>query len=197
MDRISAAILEQLPSSETEAIGFNELLRRLEKRRVTNSPTTLANHLRTLQRNGLVRREVVRRNPPKLVKLHKDPTAIAALETTSKLKEQIEKTMKQNSMLMTELATEPLKTIQPSLVSLADSLQSMRPMIQTETLAELCGSLRKLQRQMLEMSVKIASITSAVMKLEKAVNEGRLSTLVVRELLWNIAERMKQAKPSR
>jgi len=195
-DRISAAILNQLPSSSVEGIGFNELLRKLGKRNLTNSPTTLSKRLRVLERDGLVRRELVRSNPPRIVKLYKDPATIAAFEITRVLKEQVERTMEQNKKLMTRLAAAPLRTLLPSIVSVANSFPNMRASIDTSTLTELCASLRRLQRQMLDMSARIASLTFAAIKLENAIREGKLSPGAVRTLLDDVETRLKQPQKS-
>jgi len=75
-DDLCSTILEALPSSPDEGIGFNELLRRLEEKAVTNSPTTLSKYLKELEAKQIVKREVIRANPPKLVKLFKDPKKV-------------------------------------------------------------------------------------------------------------------------
>jgi len=69
-------ILKELPSSPDEGIGFNELLRRLEEKGVTNSPTTLSKYLKILESYYVVRKEVIRARPPKLVKFYKDPKRV-------------------------------------------------------------------------------------------------------------------------
>jgi len=72
-DDLSSIILGELPSSPDEGIGFNELLRRLEEKGATNSPTTLSKYLKELESKQIVKREVIRAKPPRLVKLFKDP----------------------------------------------------------------------------------------------------------------------------
>lgn len=191
-DRISAAILNQLPSSDVEGIGFNELLRKLGKRNLTNSPTTLSKRLRVLERDGLVRREVVRSNPPRIVKLYKDQNAVAAHEVSFQLGEQVKRTLEENRRLMADLATAPVSKLLESVVSITDSYPYVKGTLETSSLPELCESLWKLQRQLLELSAKIASITFAFLRMKKAIEEGRLSPVAVHQLLYEVQEKLKK-----
>jgi len=200
-DDLCSTILEALPSSPDEGIGFNELLRRLEEKAVTNSPTTLSKYLKELQAKQIVKREVIRANPPKLVKLFKDPEKVQE----DVLKKQLVGDFQE---CINPLPLDSLTLVANAFREMADRqakvLQMLHQRIEEATapLAEIFAALneasevasrpfREIQEWVEENSKRIKQLADLVQEIEEGVKAGKLDPSI-RKLPISVAIRKLQ-----
>jgi len=176
-DDLSSRILEELPSSPDEGIGFNELLRRLEEKGVTNSPTTLSKYLKELESKQIVKKQVIRANPPKLVKIFKNTKKIQEDTLKKQLVEHFQE----------YIHPLPIDSILPIVEHSANFFQMLAkgaeeattPMVEafagiSRVIEASSLPFREIQERMEELSEKIKRLNAMSREVEEAIKAGKL-----------------------